>query len=107
MGAENIVDVGIPLAPKVIPEVKPEFILVTKGSCPWCDKAKQLLRSRGIPFRSHAVTATGDLHPFIKDLGFTTVPQIWRVQGSRPIHIGGYEDLVAYLKNWKVIDALN
>jgi glutaredoxin 3 len=67
-------------------------IIYTTGTCPYCDKAKALLKKAGIPYEEIRV----DLNPallteMIERSGRKTVPQIFI--GDR--HIGGSDDLHA------------
>ena len=72
-----------------------KFRIITSDTCPWCDKAKAEITKRGGTFESLSYNQ----EPWIKDLiikaGFTTVPQIWTIDGE---HIGGYEKLVAWFE---------
>lgn len=34
-----------------------------------------------------------------KRAGYKTVPQVWRVEGGEPVHIGGCEDFLVHLKS--------
>ena len=63
--------------------------------CPWCQRAKGLLNQRGIEFEEIDVTEDRELQKeMIEQSGRQTVPQIFF--GDE--HIGGYDDLVEYLK---------
>lgn len=70
------------------------FRLITKSDCPWCDKAKELLKEKEAPFGAFDYQE----HPMIVKLLFQanlkTLPQIWH-NGE---HIGGYENLVKWLE---------
>ena len=63
--------------------------------CPWCQRAKGLLNQRGIEFEEIDVTEDRELQKEMIELsGRQSVPQIFF--GDE--HIGGYDDLVEYLK---------
>lgn len=67
-------------------------LIYTTRYCPYCVRAKQLLRSKGVEFTEMAV----DDDPSLRDemtrrSGRHTVPQIWI--GDR--HVGGCDDLYA------------
>ena len=70
-----------------------KFRMITSDTCPWCDRAKVLIQQKGGAYESLSYNQ----EPWIKDLiikaGFTTVPQIWTMEGE---HIGGYEKLVEW-----------
>jgi len=65
------------------------FYIVSRDDCPWCDKAIDLLKSKGEDLRVFSVLE----HPMIIRLmvtsGMRTVPQVWRENK----HIGGYTEL--------------
>ena len=64
----------------------------TKGWCPYCAKAKALLRSKGLPYKEIDVTTDDALErEMIRRSGRRTVPQIF-IDGDP---VGGYEDLAA------------
>jgi ribonucleoside-diphosphate reductase alpha chain len=63
--------------------------VVTKEGCPWCDKAKDLLKENGYTVQEIDRSAFPD-----SDWKWNTVPQIW-IDGD---HIeGGYEGLKSHL----------
>jgi glutaredoxin 3 len=60
--------------------------------CPWCDRAKSLLTTRGIEFDDVNIETQPNFRRALLDLtGGYTVPQI--VIGTRPI--GGFQQLRA------------
>lgn len=61
--------------------------------CPWCDKARDLLSSKGLLYSDWKLS-TSELKMMSTVLGFTTIPQIF-YDGKR---IGGYDDLVKHLE---------
>jgi glutaredoxin 3 len=71
-----------------------EVIIYTKGTCPYCHKAKALLERQGMSYEEIRI----DLEPerreemIQKSGGRTTVPQVF-IRGQ---HIGGCDDLHAY-----------
>lgn len=77
------------------------IIVVGRENCTWCVRAKTLLENRGEPYvyLDYNKSALGkkkldDLRPEFDALGQTmTVPQCFKADR----HIGGYEDLVAFL----------
>lgn len=76
------------------------YYIITRENCRYCDKAKALLKERGDSYEAYLYTD----HPMIKKLmiraGLDTVPQIW-YNGS---YVGGYSDLVEYVKHQDVQD---
>jgi GrxC family glutaredoxin len=63
--------------------------------CPWCQRAKALLKQRGIEYTEVDVTEDRALQKEMIDrTGRQTVPQIFFGEE----HIGGFDDLVKYLQ---------
>ena len=68
----------------------------TRPTCIWCIRAKELLNSKGIPFKNLDINDDELRKELkVKAPGIKTIPQIFK-DGNR---IGGYEDLVEYLKD--------
>ena len=65
-------------------------IYTNNPNCPYCDKAVETLKMRGIPYDYQVVDKTLINSKFPEA---TTVPQI--VDDER--YVGGYDDLVIYL----------
>jgi glutaredoxin 3 len=70
------------------------YIILGRPNCPFCDKARELLASKGLEY-----TYVNVKHPdnkewldFLKSNGVTTVPQIFELLP------GGYEGLFADLE---------
>ena len=67
------------------------FWIYGTGTCPYCDKAKELLESHGFGVVYIDVNAT----PNARDPSWKTVPQIFEVRN----YIGGYQNLLNYLQS--------
>ena len=69
------------------------YIILGKPNCPYCDKSKELLDSKNIPYIYVDITQPSMAHwlGFIKGVGLKTVPQIFELKS------GGYENLRAEL----------
>jgi len=67
--------------------------IYSKAFCPYCIRAKSLLKGKGVPFEEHDITMGGPRRAEMiqRAQGRTTVPQIF-IDGA---HIGGCDDLVA------------
>ncbi len=69
----------------------PDIEIYTKSWCPYCHKAKALLRARGLPFEEIDVTTDGAREREMFDRsGRRTVPEIF-FDGRL---IGGHDDIV-------------
>ena len=69
--------------------------MYTRPDCPFCDRAKALLREKGQTWTEIDIEATpGKREEMIARSQRKTVPQIWI--GDR--HVGGYDDLYALEK---------
>ncbi|WBX85094.1 glutaredoxin 3 [Sphingosinicella microcystinivorans] len=71
----------------------PRIEIYTKFLCPYCTRAKSLLKSKGADFEEIDITLCGNrrLEMIQRAHGRTTVPQIF-IGGQ---HIGGSDDLAA------------
>lgn len=69
----------------------PEILIYTKPTCPYCQRAKALLRAKGVHFTEIDVSNPADQRAMAEKAGRSTVPQIYI--GGR--HIGGSDDLHA------------
>lgn len=71
-------------------------------NCPYCDRAKALLRKKGVEFEEIDVEADPvAMKQVIEQTGKRTVPQIF----IDDFHVGGCDDLYAYEELHK-LDAL-
>lgn len=71
-----------------------KWIIVGRHKCSYCDKAKGLLHSLGIPYVYFPLEFGGPLKEFIVANGLNTVPQVF-LNGYL---IGGYAELEEYLR---------
>jgi glutaredoxin len=67
--------------------------IVTREGCPWCAKAKTLLREHGIKFREE----NADDVSAAESSTWSTVPQVFTGHGDAQKHIGGFDDLAEHL----------
>ena len=68
----------------------------TRPTCIWCIRAKELLNSKGIPFKNLDINDDELRKELkVKAPGIKTIPQIFKDEKR----IGGYEDLLEYLKD--------
>ena len=70
----------------------PHVLVYSSDYCPYCIRAKQLLKSKNVAFAEIVVDGKPQLRAeMTKKAGRTSVPQIWI--GST--HVGGCDDLFA------------
>lgn len=71
----------------------PQIELYTKMTCPYCARAKALLKAKGVDFQEYDITMGGPKRAemLARSNGRTTVPQIF----IDDRHIGGSDDLAA------------
>ena len=80
-----------------------EVTIYTTRFCPFCVRAKQLLKSKNVDFNEIPVDSDGKLRKeMMKKSGRRTVPQIWI--GQR--HIGGCDDLFELEHDGKLTELL-
>lgn len=67
--------------------------IYTKFTCPYCARAKALLKDKGADFTEYDITMSGKMRTemLARAPGRTTVPQIF-IDG---LHIGGCDDMIA------------
>ena len=83
---------GMPGAPGTFPGPMTPVIVYSTTWCPWCDRAKALLKTRGIAYDDVNIETQPDFRQKLVELtGGYTVPQI--VIGDKPI--GGFRELRA------------
>jgi len=64
----------------------------SKNNCPFCDRAKALLESKGIPFKVIKMEDEPEAREFLVDQGLRSVPQIFKDGILLP---GGYQGLAS------------
>ena len=70
------------------------YVMVSRRNCPYCDKARQLINSRGGSVSHYSLEESKWILDLFKKADLKTVPQIWTYTGK---HIGGYTELKEYL----------
>lgn len=79
----------------------PRVDVYTRPFCPWCLRAKLILRMRKVPFVEHDASSAEARAMLLERTGRRTVPQIFI--GGRPI--GGSDELAALARSGE-LDAL-
>ena len=72
------------------------YIMVSRRNCPYCDKAKQLINSKGGSVSHYSLEESKWILDLFKKADIKTVPQIWTFRGE---HIGGYTELKEYFND--------
>lgn len=62
----------------------------TKDSCPFCDRAKALLESKGVEYKTVNIGQDPAAREFLVDQGLRSVPQIFN---DGVLLAGGYQGL--------------
>ena len=73
------------------------YTMITRNDCKYCDKAKALLKSKGINFTTYNVEEGSSkwVLSLMKEANIKTVPQIFASNGSL---VGGYRDLESLME---------
>ena len=70
--------------------MKPDVLLYTTSWCPFCRRAKTLLKEKGVKWKELDIEADSDHRQAMTQAsGRNTVPQIF-INGT---HVGGFDDL--------------
>lgn len=62
----------------------------SKHNCPYCDRAKALLESKGVEYKVINIEETPDAREFLVDQGLRSVPQVFQ---DGVLLAGGYQGL--------------
>jgi len=72
--------------------------MISRPGCPFCSKAKEMLEQNGMDFEEIVLGQDANLRSVRAMTGLEMVPQIF-IDGN---HIGGAEELEAFLSKQKV-----
>ena len=76
-----------------------EVVMYSTRFCPFCIRAKSLLKKKGTPFTDIAVDSSPNLRrDMVAKSGKTSVPQIWIGE----FHVGGCDELHALERSGKL-----
>lgn len=64
--------------------------IYSKNNCPFCDRAKALLESKGVGFKTVNIEQEPDAREYLVDQGLRSVPQVFKDGVLLP---GGYQGL--------------
>ena len=73
-----------------------KFIIYSTPTCPYCDKAKELITEQGMGYVEASLDTQDAIDEFKKTTGHRTVPQIYLATDEQE-YIGGYEDLEKFI----------
>jgi len=77
--------------------------IYTKGYCPYCTMAKQMLKKKQVEYKEIAIDGDAQLREkMMQRAGRHTVPQIF----INDQHVGGYDDLAALDRAGQLDDML-
>jgi glutaredoxin len=62
----------------------------SKSNCPFCDRAKALLESKGVEYKTVSIEEDQDARQHLLDMGLRSVPQIFNGTTIIP---GGYQGI--------------
>lgn len=78
---------------------KRTFYLYATAKCPYCFKAKALLTKKKHKFITMELDWEHEtLRRLKEEMDWPTVPMIFEIEGRDHKFVGGYDDLVTYLK---------
>lgn len=69
----------------------PQIRMYCSGFCPYCTRANQLLKSKGVKFKQIEVTSAAIRQEMERASKQTSVPQIF----VGDLHLGGCDDIMA------------
>jgi glutaredoxin len=76
--------------------------IYSKSNCPFCDRAKALIESKGIEYKTISIEEDQDARQHLLDMGLRSVPQIFNgttlIQGGYQGIAGKQEDFWTTLK---------
>jgi glutaredoxin 3 len=76
-----------------------KVVIYSKTYCPYCDRAKHLLNSKGVAFEEHNIeNKPEEMKKLMEKTGMRTVPQIF----INDQLIGGFDDMNALDKAGKL-----
>ena len=73
-----------------------KFIIYSTPTCPYCDKAKELITEQGMGYAEASLDTQEKIDEFKKTTGHRTVPQIYLATDEQE-YIGGFEDLEKFI----------
>jgi len=73
------------------------YTIITRNNCKYCDKAKAMLKNKGISFTTYNVEEASSrwVLSLMKEASIKTVPQVFATDGGL---IGGYRDLESLME---------
>lgn len=76
-----------------------KVVIYSKNYCPYCDRAKNLLKTKGVSFEEHNIeNKPEEMKALMEKTGMRTVPQIFIDDKL----IGGFDDMNALDKEGKL-----
>ena len=83
---------------EILKECDTDFLLFTQTICGYCNRAKNVLKSKNLSFSEINMDHEDNLRPEVVGItGHRTVPICFDMRGDKPIFIGGSDHLMDYL----------
>lgn len=82
---------------------KPQIRMYCTNFCPYCTRANQLLKSKGVKFETIDASSANVWKAMERESNQSTVPQIF----VGDLHLGGYDDIAALERAGKLDDILS
>jgi glutaredoxin 3 len=83
---------------EILEECNTDFLLFTQTICAYCNRAKNILKSKNLTFSEVNFDYEDNLRSEVVGVtGHRTVPICFDMRGEKPIFIGGSDHLIDYL----------
>lgn len=82
---------------------KPQIRMYCTSFCPYCVRANQLLKSKGVKFEKIDASSANVWKAMERESKQSTVPQIF----VGDLHLGGYDDIAALERAGRLDDILS
>lgn len=83
---------------EILEDCNTDFLLFTQTICGYCNRAKNVLKSKNFSFSEINMDHEDNLRSeVVRITGHRTVPICFDMRGDKPIFIGGSDHLMDYL----------
>jgi|TARA_B110000914_G_C15480490_1_gene455452 glutaredoxin 3 len=85
---------------QLLKECDTDFLVFTQTICAYCNRAKNVLKSKDFTFSEINLDQEGDLRfELVRSTGHRTVPICFDMRDEKPVFIGGSDHLMDYLRS--------